>query len=752
LAFFSLPLLVWVRSQIGGWIALIGTGWIASLLTAILFKKPESASKRMSMNVDRTLNIAAAIFVIGLLIVISAFVGALLLELSGITPAFTPHEAGLPTPAYELKDQRSQLAFIVASLPIDQGRPLGGTIQGYLAAFGDIDQNKVWSGLTTAPVALVLGLLLLVGIFGKRVDINKFSLHNMYKNRLVRCYLGASNQDARNEQPFTGLDDADDLPMSALGAHRSTAEGEKFRAAQRPLHILNAALNLTQGSNLAWQERKAASFTFTPLVCGYSLERTQGDSTSMDNRATGEMPGYRLTTEYGTKDHEERGFTLGMALATSGAAVSPNMGHASRPIRAFVLTLFNVRLGRWSANPANNAWRLPSPRFGLVPLLLELFGYSNERRDFVYLSDGGHFDNLGVYELVRRRCKIIFAVDAGADPTRAMGDLAETIRKCRVDLGVEIEMPELDALRNDRKGKAQRGFVKGVIRYNREDPDQNGTLILLKPTLARDLGEPPDVLNYASLNATFPQQSTADQFFDESQFESYRRLGLYIAEQCLDKHASILPTATPGGAPVPRTPQQEPAAQSTRLVYRVLESVDRAPKSYPSRDGCLVDIFLGLLLLSLGALVLFWVFDRFILGIDSTGMCWTMRGCEAQLATLSSVGKDSLAFFLRGCFDNVFVLLYGAMFACGFVVGLRNVRWKNILLPAACFLVVLTAAVDTAENSWLLSWTELKSTASPQSVIAGVTLLKSVLVTACVAVLAALSMNIGREFRKRWLP
>ena len=101
------------------------------------------------------------------------------------------------------------------------------------------------------------------------------------------------------------------------------------------------------------------------------------------------------------------------AVTISGAAASPNEGYHSSPSVAFLLTVFSVRLGSWFQNPRRpEVWRKPGPAHGLKPLLSELFGLSNDRSDFVYLSDGGHFEGLGIYELVRRRCRFIVACDA----------------------------------------------------------------------------------------------------------------------------------------------------------------------------------------------------------------------------------------------------------------------------------------------------------------------------------------------------
>ena len=146
-------------------------------------------------------------------------------------------------------------------------------------------------------------------------------------------------------------------------------------------------------------------------------------------------------------------------------------------------------------------------------------------------SDGGHFDNTAIYELVRRRCTLIVCVDAGADPERKFDDLGGAIRKCRIDFGVEITL-NLEQLRGvGDTPVAVAGFAVGSIDYG---PDHApGHLVVIKPTLCVTRDEPADVLAYAALNADFPQQTTADQFFDESQFESYRRLGLHVGSRML---------------------------------------------------------------------------------------------------------------------------------------------------------------------------------------------------------------------------
>jgi len=353
-----------------------------------------------------------------------------------------------------------------------------------------------------------------------RVDINDFSMHLFYRNRLVRCYLGASHGKARRYHPFTGFDRGDDMVLKEMRAESAPKNLQADSGYSGPLLIINAALNLVKGKELAWQERKAASFVFTPLYCGFDawLEKLE----------TPDAYAYRPTERYGYPDG---GMFLGTAMSISGAAASPCMGYHSKPALAFLMTVFNVRLGWWAGNPRRSTWQRPSPLFGLGCLLSELCGTANDESRYVYLSDGGHFENLGIYELVKRRCKYIVACDASEDHKYAFSDLGNAIRKCRQDIGVEIKI-NTDQIALQRSGKnSVCHCAVGEIHYEKVDPktpaDSPGLLIYLKCSLTGD--EPADVLNYKTNHDEFPHQSTANQWFNESQFESYRRLGQHIA-------------------------------------------------------------------------------------------------------------------------------------------------------------------------------------------------------------------------------
>ena len=362
------------------------------------------------------------------------------------------------------------------------------------------------------------------------VHVNKFSLHAMYRNRLIRAFLGASRPQ-RDPNPFIRFDDDDNINMADL-----SREG--------PLHVVNMALNLVHDRRLAWQQRKAESFTASRLHAG-----TVG-------------LGYRPAKEYGD------GISLGTAAAISGAAASPNMGYHSSPAVTFLMTFFNARLGWWLGNPGAPGkwtWRSPGPRVGFLSLVSEALGRTSDEGPYVYLSDGGHFDNLGLYEMVLRRCHTIVAIDAGCDDDYTFGDLGNAIRKIRIDMGVPITFPPVTIRKYAPGGPAGAYCAVGKIEYTAADKDLrdkglcDGTLIYIKPTLTGR--EPRDVLEYHANHPDFPHEPTADQWFNESQFESYRALGEHIV---MDIWGGAGP---PGGPPPPPPPSGPAVVQATFSIH-----------------------------------------------------------------------------------------------------------------------------------------------------------------------------------------
>jgi hypothetical protein len=426
---------------------------------------------------------------------------------------------------------------------------LGGWLVGNGAVFQIQDNLQRWGtpaqfALYAHFAAMPITLLVLALVLGTVVNVNRFSLHGMYRNRLVRAYLGGSNEKRRPD-PFTGFDPADNLRMHALRTDKpadstfarvptEAAErvklmevtapvpvGTKDSAASKPqrlLPIINITLNLLRDGKLAWQQRKAESFSVTPYYCGNFYE------------------GYRDSRLYGGTD----GITLGTAVTISGAAANPRMGYCSSPSLAFLMALFNVRLGAWLGNTNRNGestYRLPGPGQALWALIGELFGVTTKDFKYVNLSDGGHFDNLGLYEVVLRRCRHILVSDAGCDGAAHFEDLGNAIRKIRIDFGIPIVFKKIQIIPT---GEADKGLycATAEIQYPAIDGDvECGQLVYIKPTIS-GRGEYPipyDIYSYSKSVDSFPHESTTDQWFSESQFESYRKLGEHALEQVLSR-------------------------------------------------------------------------------------------------------------------------------------------------------------------------------------------------------------------------
>ena len=482
--------------------------------------------------------------------------------------------------------------------------------------------------MTSFRLIAILGVLLfLIGCgISLLINLNIFSLHAGYRNRLIRAFLGASRPEhQRKPNPFTGFDPADNVSMHELrpglfveddfpralalaslllGKANPATYGDKPRAEEvasylrgrnllpnlqnvpdpntysirlvaalrkdlnavvrdsqlgkdfpdlaetqtnsvktpdaifsnrailekafgdwlkplaeheeyRLMPVINTTLNLVGGDNLAWQQRKAEPFSVSPLHAGcFRL-------------------GYRDSRFYGGTG----GISIGTAAAISGAAASSNMGYyTTSPVLSLVLTFFNVRLGWWLGNPGaagKDTFQLRAPISSVKPVLEEAFGMTDDENKYVYLTDGGHFENLGIYEMVLRRCHMIVISDAAADPDYNFGDLGNAIRKVRIDLGVPIEFTAMPIFSQDSKDYDKRKgmyWAIGRIRYSCIDANaQDGLLVYIKPVVYGT--EPGDVLEYKKSHPTFPHQSTADQFFDEPQFESYRILGSHVMDQ-----------------------------------------------------------------------------------------------------------------------------------------------------------------------------------------------------------------------------
>jgi Patatin-like phospholipase len=386
-------------------------------------------------------------------------------------------------------------------------------------------------------------------LFGWAVNVNEFSLNAFYRNRLVRCYLGASN-DARNPEPTTNFDVQDDLVLADL------VEMQRLNGARPLFPLVGTALNLVAAKQLDWQDRKAASFCLSPGFCGY-LPPASRSGAPVVGDLYADVAGTAFTGHAG--DSLASSLTLGSAIAISGAAVNPNMGYHSSPAVTFLLTLFDARLGWWLPNPCHpmRPQADSTPFFGRW-LIAEMLGRTHDGGKYVHLSDGGHFENLGLYELVRRRCRFILSVDAAADPVRGFADLGNAVQKCRVDFGVDINI-DVSALRPQADGRSLRSCAVGSIEY----PDgSRGTLLYVKPTLTGE--EPTDIQHYASAHPSFPHEPTIDQYFDEAQFESYRRLGQDVMSRALE------PVLERAGAEVGAVRHDELGVHDSELKEKIL--------------------------------------------------------------------------------------------------------------------------------------------------------------------------------------
>jgi hypothetical protein len=330
--------------------------------------------------------------------------------------------------------------------------------------------------------------LALLGVFGYlfSLDANAASLHGFYRDALARAFVVAPHGETVE-------------PVACL--RLSQLEPGKTGA---PYPLLNATLNVRGATESALRNRKGTAFVLSPEFVG--SERT----------------GYVATKA--TESVDTR-LTLASAVAISAAAAGPSMGAYSSGWLAPLFVLLNLRLGYWLPHPKFVAKRFrlatrPGPRH----VLREALGLVGDQGNFVNVSDGGHFENLGGYELVRRKCRLIVLVDGEQDPSGQLAGLTTLMRLVRIDFGATITA-DVASFRGQREGHDKKQWLWAKIRY--EDGEE-GDLLYLKATMAGD--ELEYVHAYRLQAPQFPHESTADQFFNEIQFECYRALGEHVGE------------------------------------------------------------------------------------------------------------------------------------------------------------------------------------------------------------------------------
>jgi hypothetical protein len=361
-------------------------------------------------------------------------------------------------------------------------------------------------------VAFVTGVLLVWGwLF---VDVNDHSPHGYYRARLCECYLAAPRQEKSEilrglfRYVLHGRTPGETARESGVGALGKLPLSKMNQTGAAPYHLVHTAANLPASDEPNLRGRDCDFFMFSRDYCG------------------GPVCGYFKTEVLERLDPH---VDLGTAMAISGAAASSSMGVKTLRHFRFLITLLNVRLGYWLRNPAKGfrrPWNTPGPRY----LLREMVGWMHEKTGYLNLSDGGHIENLALYELLRRRCKFIVVVDGSMEPGMECAELMLAQRYAQIDLGVQMELDLADlALNPQRRSRAYAVF--GKIRYaprNGSRTEDLGWMVYVK--LACTGGEPGYVSDYQRQNPNFPHETTADQIYDEAQFEAYRRLGECAAE------------------------------------------------------------------------------------------------------------------------------------------------------------------------------------------------------------------------------
>jgi len=364
-------------------------------------------------------------------------------------------------------------------------------------------------------------------ITGAFANLNYISLGRFYRDRLVEAFMPDRETTGEKQPGAAGL--ADQLKLSEVWENHCG-----------PYPLINTNIVLANAKSLKHRLRGGASFVLSPGMCG-------SDATGWLN----------------TKLFDDDEMTLGTAMAISGAAANPRTGIGGKGLTrnktvSLVMNLLNFRLGYWVNNPRRPETLLektlarmagnirPNHFFPSGYYSATGRGYA-ENSKFSELSDGGHFENLGLYELVRRRCRLIIICDGGQDNSASYSDFVTAIRRIEADFGARIILnkqagPER-MIAKVREGMypgdalyADKGYFVAKVVYA-EKPDaagwaKDGVIIYMKTTMIEDLSM--KAKGYKGANPDFPDQTTGDQFFDDEQFEAYRELGYSITSQAVE--------------------------------------------------------------------------------------------------------------------------------------------------------------------------------------------------------------------------
>ncbi len=368
----------------------------------------------------------------------------------------------------------------------------------------------------------ILGLAIGSFLYSMAVNVNFTSLHRFYRNRLSDTYLIAHSVGYKPKPVNRQL-------LSKLRQQKKSTA---------PYHLVNAALNLPSSAVDDLRGRNSDFFLFSKHVCGSPVI------------------GYQATAKWEDSDGH---LDLGTAMAISGAAAAPQMGMGTIKGASFLMTLLNVRMAYWLRRPyeKESAVWLRRLLTGPGPLYLskEALNWMSENSPYLNVSDGGHLENLAIYELLRRRCKFIIAIDGEHDPELTFPSLRKLQRFAQVDLGVTIDMdveriewdlPSMfqpadkgEHLVEDKAAERRRPepliqrlsrghFAVGKITYPQANgQDVTGWLLYIKLSITGN--EPDYIHDYRREHPDFPHQTTNDQVFEEDQFEAYRALGEHVS-------------------------------------------------------------------------------------------------------------------------------------------------------------------------------------------------------------------------------
>ncbi|MER7250842.1 hypothetical protein [Kribbella sp. NPDC000426] len=385
----------------------------------------------------------------------------------------------------------------------------------------DPSYQEDWNvALVLAAIALAIKLL---------TDANRTSLHSFYRERLSRAFLVTRKENGA---------------AVALDYHLRLRYSDWAKPVAGGPQLVIAGVANVDDPDFVPTERDCVPFVFDPEQIGIVGDRSLPDG------------GRRVTDDYEREaDVLKREVTVPAAMAISGAAFSPLTGRANartRPVR-LLLAVLNARLGVWLPNPYwNNRAEAAFPdRHGFVPkvrryvgsvidkpgpyrLLHEAVGSPSMYERRIYVTDGGHYDNLGLVEALRRKPAQVIVIDASNDVEDRFTALAEAIATARMDHGIEVDLDPSPMIRGT-KPRADRAWAYGVATHPREDGEEKPCtteVFFVKAVLAGHLEW--DLEQYAVEHDDFPRRTTGDQSYDEWDFEAYRSLGYSIARSLTD--------------------------------------------------------------------------------------------------------------------------------------------------------------------------------------------------------------------------